>query len=118
MEKKTEWQAMAFAAASGAMIFTIIGFLALGWTPQSVAATQAKAAAAAALASELSSICVVQFNNDPKAEANLKSLSIQTTFGQGKYIQDGPWAIMPGSEKSLKGVSKACANKLLGVEET
>lgn len=105
---------MLVAAASGAMIFTLIGFLLLGWKPGSVAESDAQETAAAAVVEALSTICVQQFQRDPDANKLLKSLAAQSDYGQGTYVEDGGWATMPGDEEPLNGVGKACANILLG----
>jgi hypothetical protein len=109
VEKKIEWQAFAFAAASGAMIFTLIGFLALGWTPGSVAAKQAQTAANDAVVAAFGEICKVHFNASPDLEKNEKAMKTLSTYAQASYLETGGWAIMAGQEKPIKNVAKACA---------
>jgi hypothetical protein len=109
VEKKIEWQALAFAAASGAMIFTLIGFLALGWTPGSVAAKQAQKAADNAVIAALGAVCKAQFSASPDLEKDEKTMKTLSTYAQASYLETGGWATMPGDEAPKKNVAKACA---------
>jgi len=103
---------MALAAAAGAMVITLLGFLAFGWTPGSVAAADAKKAADAAVIVVLAEICQHQFNTDPDLEANTRAMNAQSSFGQGGHLERGGWAVMPGAEKPVKDVGRACADLL------
>ena len=103
---------MAVAAGSGAMVITLIGFLALGWTPGSVAAKDATKAAKNAVVAALAEICQNQFNTDADLKKNTVSMEAQSSFGQGSYLERGGWATMPGAEKPVKEVGRFCANLL------
>lgn len=112
MKQDLEWKPMAVAAASGAMIITLLGFLVFGWTPGSVAAKDAKKASDAAVIVVLAEICKDQFDNDPNVEKNLVSMKAQSSFGQGAFLERGGWATMPGAEKPVKDVGRSCAKLL------
>lgn len=112
MKQELEWKPLAVAAASGAMILALLGFLVFGWKPAGVAEADSAAASKAAVVAALADICKDQFNNDPDVKANTVSMQAQSSFGQGTFLVSGGWATMPGSEKLAKEVGRSCADSL------
>lgn len=95
--------------ALGAIVTLLLGFNWGGWVLGSTAARQAEDQTETALVSALAPICVERFQSSPNKIGNLETLSKQPSYKRTNYIEDGGWAILPGSEKATPGVAKACA---------
>jgi hypothetical protein len=66
------------------------------------------------VAKALAPICFLQFNQQSGSEAKLAELKAFTSpYQQASFIEKNGAAIMPGSDKVVKGVSLACAQLLL-----
>ncbi len=98
--------------AIGAIGAMIVGFNWGGWTLVSSAKKQASKQSDAAVVSVLAPICVDNFNASPDMVANLEALDGQSSYKRTGYIEDGSWAVMPGTDKAGAGVAKACAKML------
>lgn len=98
--------------ALGAVLAMFLGFNWGGWILGSTAEKQANKQAKTAVVSVLAPICVDKFQASEDNAANLASLNEQSQYKRTGFVEDGGWAIMPGSEKSGDGVAKACAKLL------
>jgi hypothetical protein len=100
-------------AAAGAVATMIVGFNWGGWTLGSTVEKVAKERADSAVVTSLAPICVDQFRQAVNASANLSELNkISYPWDRGTFVENGGWAIMPGSDKTDPAVAKACAETL------
>lgn len=99
--------------ALGAIAAMILGFNWGGWTLGSTAEKTADNQSKAAVVSVLAPICVEQFNSSSDNVANLATLSAAQFYKRTSIIEDGGWAIFPGSDKANSGVAKECAKILI-----
>jgi hypothetical protein len=100
-------------AAAGAIVAMIVGFSWGGWTLGSAVEKIANERADAAVVAALAPICVDQFRQAANASANLIELNkFNYSWDRETFVEKGGWAKMPGSEKAVSAVAKACAETL------
>ena len=107
-----------WGAVGGAIALAVLGFTWGGWVTSSTATTMADEHATIELAKVLAPICSLQFNQQPGAEARMVELKgIKSLYEQASFIEKSGAATMPGSDKTIKGVSRACAELLTKVAD-
>jgi hypothetical protein len=100
-------------AAAGAAALALIGFTWGGWVTGGTAMQMAEKSASTAVVSALAPICVDNFQHSAKALENMAELKkVGYSWEQGKYIEKGGWATMPGSASPDAAVARACAEML------
>jgi hypothetical protein len=100
-------------AAIGAVATMVIGFNWGEWSLGSTVGKVAKERADTAVVAALAPICVDQFRGAANASANFSELSkFSYAWDREGFIENGGWAIMPGSERTDSAVAKACAETL------
>ncbi len=92
----------------GGIVAMIIGFSWGGWMTAGTAETMNDEAVLASQAA----ICVAQFMKDPYHEEKLKEFGELDSWKRADFIEEGGWATMPGQEKAVYGVARACADGL------
>jgi hypothetical protein len=103
-----------WGAAGGAVALGILGFTWGGWVTNSSATTMAQDYANTEIAKVLAPICFLQFNQQPDAVAKMAELKGLTgSYQQATYVEKTGATIMPGSDKTLRGVGQACAELLV-----
>ena len=96
-----------------AIVISIVGFSALGWTLGSTADRMARDRAEAAVVSALTPVCVAGFEAQADAAAKLMEFKkISTSWDQRSFIEKGGWATIPGSGTPNSDVARACAERL------
>ena len=102
-----------WGAAAGAVALTIVGFGWGGWVTGGTAETLAKNSAATAVVAALTPICVEKFRQSADVSANFAELKKETyAWDQGKFVEKGGWATMPGSTEPNSAVARTCAESL------
>jgi hypothetical protein len=102
-----------WGAAAGAVALAIVGFGWGGWVTGGTAETLAKNGAATAVVAALTPICVEKFRQSADASANFAEMKKATyAWDQGKFVEKGGWATMPGSTEPNSAVARACAESL------
>lgn len=104
----------AWGVVIGAVGLAVIGFAFSGWVTGGAAAAMVKSGSQSAVIAALTPICVVQFNAAPDAAIKLAELKALSFSPRAKFIADGGWSTMPGSDSPVSGVDQACATSLLG----
>ena len=100
--------------AIGAVTSMVIGFSWGGWVTGGTASKLADERANTAVVAALTPICVEKFLQNTNAKANLAVLQkISSNWEQGDYLQNGGWAMQPGSTTSDYHLARACAEKLV-----
>ena len=107
-----------WGAVGGAVALAILGFTWGGWVTSSTATTMANKQANIEVVKALAPICSLQFHQQPGAEAKLVELQGMTSpYTQASFIEKSGAAMMPGSDKTVSGVSAACAELLTKVAD-
>jgi hypothetical protein len=84
-----------WACAGSVMVATIVGFSWGGWVTGGSAQEMADESAAQARQELAAVVCVDRFMAGPDAGVQLTALQeITTPRGQGKFVEDGGWAII------------------------
>lgn len=100
-------------AAAGAAAVAFIGFTWGGWVTGGNAKQMAEKSASTAVIAALAPICVDNFQHSAKASENMAELKkVGYSWNQGKYIEKGGWATMPGTTSPDASVATACAEML------
>lgn len=101
-------------AIFGAAVTVLVGFNWGGWVTGGVANDMAQRSASSALVLALSPICVDKFQRSADAAANLMQLRKTISYQRASFIENGGWALMPGSAKVNSAVAPACTEILSG----
>ena len=94
----------------------VVGFTWGGWVTGGTAQEMASKSAAAAQAEVAAAVCVHQFVQSADARAQLVSLKDLSSYRRSRFVEEGGWATMPGSEGPLRNVGGLCAQQLLDVQ--
>ncbi len=87
-----------WACAGSVIIATVVGFSWGGWVTGGSAQAMAEQSAAQARQEVAAVVCVDRFMAAPDMLAQLTALKgIERSYQQGKFVEDGGWAIMPVS---------------------
>lgn len=110
MKPETEIKATygAWGLALGAAGAMVIGFNWGGW----VTGSKSQANTDAAVLSTRAAICVAQFAKGPRYQERLKELKATNSWERSAVIEKGGWDRMPGEEKAVATVGRACADGL------
>lgn len=105
-EIKVKYGAWGLVLGAGAAM--IIGFNWGGW----ITGSKSQATTEAAVLSTRAAICVAQFVKGPKYQERLKDLKATNSWERHAVIEKGGWDRMPGEEKAVPAVGRACADGL------
>jgi hypothetical protein len=110
--------ALFWSCAGSVVVATMVGFSWGGWTTGGSAREMAEDAAAQARQELAAVVCVDRFMAAPDAGVQLTALQEMTSsYAQGRFIQDGGWAIMPvdSSAASSRSASSTDDRKAAGL---
>jgi hypothetical protein len=110
-EIKMKYGAWGLILGAGAAM--IIGFNWGGW----ITGSKSRAATDAAVLSTRAAICVAQFVKGPKYQERLKDLKATNSWERHEVIGKAGWDRMPGEEKAVDTVGRACAEGLESLME-
>lgn len=113
-----EWIKPALAgAAIGGVAVAVVGFTWGGWVTSGSAQASSQAAADASRTDLAAAICVQKFLADEGARENLEELRQLTSSTQQRtYIENGNWAVMPGSDTAVRPAATLCARMVSELE--
>jgi hypothetical protein len=112
-ETKAAVRPALWGAAAGAIALAIVGFNWGGWVTGGTAEAIATNRAETAVVTALTPICVDRFRQAADASANLAEMKkTNYSWDQGKFVEKGGWATMPGSTYPNAAVARACAESL------
>ncbi len=100
-------------AIAGAVLFTWIGFDALGWKTGGTTETLAKRQADGAVIAAYARICSNQFNGAKDLPARLETLKKTERWSRGDILAKAGFATMLGEKEPTQGVAQACADMLI-----
>ena len=109
---------VAWACVACVALTLVVGFAWGGWViTGGTARTMAEDAARGAREQLAAAVCVDRFLAAADARAQLAALKgITGSYRQGKFVEEGGWATMPGSKRADNRVAGACAKQLAGLE--
>ena len=101
--------------AGGALALATLGFGWGGWTTSAQADSIVRTQIDNAVVAALAPVCVDKFQRAGDAPANLAALRRIDNKSQGRFVEKGGWAAVPGNNSSerLSEVARACATLLL-----
>lgn len=107
-----------FWSCVGSVVATIVvGFSVGGWVTGGTAADMTKNAAADARHQLAASVCVERFAASPDARVQLASLrEITSSYRQRQFVEEGGWAIMPGTTEAERQAAALCSAQLVDLE--
>lgn len=113
-----------WACAGSVAVALVVGFSWGGWVTGGTAREMAQQSAAQARQELASLVCVDRFMAAPDMHAQLTALQgLDRSYQQGKFVEDGGWAIMPVnsaaapvSSSEQRKAAALCANELAGHE--
>ena len=107
----------AWACVACVALTLVAGFAWGGWVTGGTARKMADDAARGAREQLAAAVCVDRFLAAADARTRLAALKgITGSYRQGKFVEEGGWATMPGSERADNRVAGACAKRLAGLE--
>jgi hypothetical protein len=99
--------------AVGAGAVTIaVGFGLGGWKTGGAAERMASEAATDARVELASGICVSNFAATPAAFQQREEMLALPTFRQRSFVQEQPWALLPGETSVDRAVAERCAQRI------
>ena len=98
--------------AIGAIAAIAIGFGWGGWVLGSTAERQSANDSKSAVVAVLAPICADKFQRSADASKNLEDFNKVSSYKQAAFVEDGGWAVFPGSDGPSAGVARACASLL------
>ena len=105
-----------WACAGSVVVATIVGFSWGGWTTDGSAAKIAERSAAEARQELASVVCVDRFMAAPDVGVQLTALKdIESPYAQGKFVEDGGWAIIVPASSPTDYKARADDRKAAGL---
>ena len=101
-----------WSCAGSAILAMVVGFSWGGWVTGGTAREMADDSAAQARQELAAVVCVDRFMAAPDAPVQLAALKeITSSYAQGKFVQDGAWAIMPVSSSAESPVTLSSSDQ-------
>jgi hypothetical protein len=95
-----------WACVGSVIVATVVGFSWGGWVTGGTAQAMADKAAAQARQELVAVMCVDRFMAAPGAGDQLVALQeITSSYAQGKFVEEGGWAVIPVGSGAESGVS-------------
>jgi len=116
--------ALFWACAGSVAVALVVGFSWGGWVTGGTAREMVQQSAAQARQELAALVCVDRFMAAPDMHAQLTALQgLDRSYQQGKFVEDGGWAIMPVSSEAApvssgeqRKAAALCAKALAGHE--
>ena len=100
----------------GVAATVVLGFGVGGWVLAGTAAQQSADSAQSAVVAVLAPICADNFQQATDASENLVNFKKKAVYQQTGFVEEGGWAVLPGSKQAGTGVARACAELLRKIE--
>jgi hypothetical protein len=108
---------LVWSCVGSVAVALVVGFTWGGWVTGGTARDMAEDAGEASRYELASVICAENFMAASDARAQLIELkSIDSSYRQRQFIDDGGWAVMPGMEKAARQTAAICADVLEKIE--
>jgi hypothetical protein len=105
-----------WSCAGSVVLATVVGFSWGGWTTGGSAQEMADKAAADARQELAAVVCVERFMAAPEAGVQLTALKeITSSYAQGKFVQDGGWAMIVPASSTAERKSSTDDRKAAGL---
>lgn len=107
---------LAWTAIGASVLTMALGFTWGGWTTGGSASQMAREAATTAHVELASTICAENFAADPTARAQQEEMLALSSFRQRSFVEEKPWALMPGETSVNRSVANLCAQRIAEME--
>jgi hypothetical protein len=106
-----------WSCAASVIATIVVGFAWGGWVTGGSAEEMAQTAAEDARHQLVASVCVDRFMAAGNARAQLVELKgLSSSYRQGEFIEDGDWAMVPGTGEASDAAAELCAEQLVAME--
>lgn len=105
-------KAMVWTAVGASALTMAVGFFGLGWVTGSTAEGMAEDARSSAHAELAAAICAENFRTSPAALEQYQELTDMSGFRQRQFVEDQPWALVPGADSIGRNAAELCASMI------
>jgi hypothetical protein len=106
-----------WSCVASVIVTIVIGFGWGGWVTGGTADEVAESAAEDARQELVAAVCVDRFMAAGDVRARLVELKdLASSYRQGEFIEDGGWAMIPGTDEASDGGAELCAEQLVTME--
>ncbi|PQO22165.1 hypothetical protein C2I36_14440 [Rhodobacteraceae bacterium WD3A24] len=113
-----EKSTLVWTAVGASALTMAVGFMWAGWVTESSAEETAAEAAAAARAELAATICAENFRGTSVARAQYEEISELRGFRQRQFVEEQPWALMPGEQDVTRAAAERCAELIVAMDVT
>jgi hypothetical protein len=106
-----------WSCVASVIVTIVIGFGWGGWVTGGTADEVAESAAQDARQELVAAVCIDRFMAAGDARARLVELKdLASSYRQGEFIEDGGWAVIPGTDEASDPGAELCAERLVTME--
>jgi hypothetical protein len=108
--------ALAWAAGGASVLTMVVGFTLGGWVTGGSAERMAAEARTGGKAELAASVCAANFRMAPTAVSDHAELVRLSSMRQRQFVQDQPWAQVPGAEAVSRASAELCARIITQID--
>ena len=116
LKSKLPSSTTAWTAAGASLLTMAVGFTFVGWKTGGAAERMSNEAAGAARIDLASEICAANFVSTPAAFEQREELLALSVSRQRAFVQEQPWALLPGQTSVNRLVAERCAQLIKAME--
>lgn len=106
-----------WSCGASVIVTIVIGFAWGGWVTGGTADEMAEASAEDVREELVAAVCVDRFMASSDAPATLVELKdLSSSYRQGEFVEEGGWALVPGTEEASDAGAELCAEQLVTME--
>ena len=105
-------KAMVWTAVGASALTMAVGFFGLGWVTGGTAEDMAEDARSSAHSELAAAICAENFRTTPAALEQYREISDMSGFRQRQFVEDQPWALVPGADSVGRETAQLCASMI------
>jgi hypothetical protein len=106
-----------WSCIASVILTMVLGFAWGGWVTGGTAEEMAETAGEDARQQLVAAVCVDRFMTAADAGARLVELKdLSSSYRQGEFIEEGGWALIPGTEQASDAGAELCAEQLATME--
>lgn len=108
--------AMVWTAVGASAVTIAVGFFGLGWVTGGTAEDMAEDARNTGHVELAAAICAQNFRSTPAALEQYSEISDLSGFRQRQFVENQPWALMPGAGSVDRDTAELCASKIVDMD--
>lgn len=116
-ESQVSKATLLWSCLGSVVVALIVGFTFGGWVTGGTARQLVETAGEEARFDLAAAICVERFLTPPDVRERLTELQeIDRSFRQRQFIEEGEWAVMPGTDEASRQAADLCARVLANLD--